>query len=476
MPDSRFAPGSTVLAVDAGSTSVRAALFDLAGECLHFWQQPCGHRADLSFVEQDPAAVLAATRLCLDNIPTAGGIQAAAIVSQGASALCFRRSDGEPLTPVLSWQDRRGEPYLGELTIGPAEVHRLTGLPLSCHYGATKLRWCLENLPRVSAAAVGDDLTAGPLMAYLIFHLCREHLHVVDSGTASRTQLWNLAAQQWEERLCREFQVPARFLPTCQPTNSLFGALSLGGHHVPVVFANRDQQAALFADGPPELGTAYVNLGTGAFVQALIPKPVGPEVLLVNRVVAGDGNLPLYSLEGTVHGAAGALPWLEHHLGFAIVPELLVDALESAPSEGKEMYFYNGVMGLGSPFWRSETRGMFSEGLTAKEKLLAWMESVVFMLAENLLLIQRQVPLERLSLSGGFSNLSGLAQRLADLTGLTCYRRTDAEATLRGAAFVAAGQPQSWCRAATETFVPAFDEPLRQRYRHWRAALDRLSV
>lgn len=465
-----------MLAIDAGSQSVRAARFTSQGVCLEFSKQTCTQSAEQSDVEQDPRAILAAVRLCLDKLKLDGELQAAAVVSQGASALCYRRSDGAPLSSVISWQDRRGESYLREFSRSAQEVHDRTGLPLSSHYGATKLRWCLENLPDVVQAQREGDLVAAPLMGYLLYHLCQERPTAVDAGSASRTQLWNLHNQLWDAELAGEFGVPMNILPQGLGTCASFGTLNVANRQVPLVFCNRDQQAALFADGRPRENTAYVNLGTGAFIQCLLPKPCGPPELLINRVLSGPhAEEPMYSLEGTVHGAAGALPWLERHLGFPIVPELLNDALAFIPPAEKPVYFVNGVMGMGSPYWRSETLGWFSSGLTAQEKLLAWLESVCFMLVENLSILRHNSNVDRLSLSGGFSNLSGLVQRLADLSGLPCERRVDHEATLRGAAFLAAGQPTDWHPGAAMAFQPTTHPGLERRYEQWRNAMSQLT-
>ncbi len=473
MPSASEQPA--VLSIDAGSRSARAALFSITGECLSYSQHRCTHQVDESSVEQDPRAILAAIRMCLESLAWESEVQAAAIVSQGSSVVCYRRSDGRQLSPVISWQDRRGADSLAQLSLDAEEVHARTGLPLSCHYGATKLRWCLEQLPQVADARRENDLAAGPLMSFLLHQLCSERPVAVDSVSASRTQLWNLHDQQWDPVLAEAFEVPTDILPTGQDTFSRFGTLLTTERQMPVVYASRDQQAAIFAEGRPQANTAYVNIGTGAFIQCLVPQPVGPTELLINRVLAGtEGSAPLYTLEGTVHGAAGAMPWIAQHLGFAIVPELLEDALSHDPPNEKSVYFINGVMGMGSPYWRSEPVGEFSDGLTDEEKLLAWLESIVFMLVENFSRMLPHAAVDRLSLGGGFSNLSGLVQRLADLSGLPCRVNADHEATLRGAAFLAAGQPDRWQTEQGGEYVPAPNPGLTHRYQQWREAMGRL--
>ena len=272
--------------------------------------------------------------------------------------------------------------------------------------------------------------------------------------------------------LAEAFGVPTDVLPTGQDSVSRFGTLLAAERQIPIVFASRDQQATIFAHGRPRTNTAYVNLGTGAFIQCLIPKPIGPRKLLINRVLTGtETEDPLYTLEGTVHGAAGAIAWMEQHLGYPITTELLQDALTLNPTQEKQAYFVNSVMGMGSPYWRSEPESRFSEGLTGQEKLLAWLESIVFMLVENLNRMAPFVAASRISLSGGFSNLSGLVQRLADLSGLPCRVSADHEATLRGAAYLAAGMPDQWKTEADDEFLPVPNPGLTGRCQQWREAM-----
>jgi glycerol kinase len=472
-----FNPGEgAVLSVDAGSQSVRAAIYSVAGQRLGFWQQPCRQvDADQAFVEQDAGAIVEAATACLEQLPAGRGVSAAAIVSQGASVVCWNRGDGRPLSPVVSWQDRRGEEFVDRLSITSDEVHAITGLPLSSHYGASKLRWCLEHLPNVQDAHRKQELTGGPLVSFLLFHLCREHPRLVDSGSASRTQLWNLHDQQWDATLTRLFGVPAEILPQGVNNVSQFGQIEVAGEKVPVVMVNRDQQAAIFAAGRPRADTAYVNLGTGAFIQCLVPAPHGPPELLVNRVLSGDTREPpLYSLEGTVHGAAGAMAWMERELGHPITPKHLADALALEPDRDKPVHFINGVMGMGSPYWRATCASRFSPWLSDGEKLLAWLESLVFMLIDNLRMMFPRVSVEHLRVSGGLSRLPGLAQRLADLSGLECSCDADHEASLRGAAFLAAGQPEHWQTTEPDRYLPRENAGLAQRYQLWQRAMNSL--
>jgi glycerol kinase len=466
---------SAVLSIDVGSQSVRAALFSTAGARLSYSQHRCVHHVDGTNVEQDPRAMLAAIRLCLLSLEWEKEVSAAAIVTQGSSIACYRRNDGMLLSPVISWQDRRGTDYLSQLSLAAEEVRARSGLPLSCHYGATKLRWCLENMPPVDEARRENDLAAGPLMSFLLHQLCVERPVTVDSMNASRTQLWNLKDQLWDPVLAEAFGVPTDVLPTGQDSVSRFGTLLAVERQIPIVFASRDQQATIFARERPQSNTAYVNLGTGAFIQCLIPKPIGPRELLINRVLTGaETEDPLYTLEGTVHGAAGANAWMEQHLGYPITAELLQDALTLNLPQEKQAYFVNSVMGMGSPYWRSEPEARFSEGLTDQEKLLTWLESIVFMLVENLNRMAPFVAVSRISLSGGFSILSGLVQRLADLSGLPCRVSADHEATLRGAAYLAASMPDQWKTEPDDEFLPIPNPGLTGRCQQWREAMGRL--
>ena len=464
---------AAVLSIDAGSQSVRAALYSATGRRLGFWQQPCRQAdAGQTLVEQDADAIVQAATKCLKQLPIGRGVAAAALVSQGASVVCWHRADGRALSPVISWQDRRGAAYVEQFPLTREQVHALTGLPLSSHYGASKLRWCLDHLPSVQAARQSRELSGGPLVSFLLYHLCRERPRLVDSGNASRTQLWHLHRQQWDAELGRLFGIPAEILPRGVDNVFDFGHVQLAGGDVPLVMVNRDQQAALFAGGRPRTQTAYMNLGTGAFTQCLVTEPRGPAELLLNRVLSGDAREPpLYSLEGTVHGAAGAMPWMERELGRTITPEQLHDALALEPDRGKPVYFVNGVMGLGSPYWQPTCASRFSLRLDDGEKLLAWLESVVFMLVVNLRIMSSCVSVERVCVSGGWSRLPGLVQRLADLSGLECCCDADHEASLRGAAFLAAGQPPHWHTDPPDRFLPRENAGLDARFHDWQHAM-----
>jgi glycerol kinase len=461
------------LSIDAGGQSVRAALYRINGERLGIWQCACGQNVSPhGSVEQDAGSIIDAAKACLSNVPSDYLPAAAAIVSQGSSVVCWSHADGAPLSPVISWQDHRGEDFVKTLAADRADVQSRTGLPLTSHYGASKIRWCLRNLPEVEQAHQQGVLTAGPLISYLLFHLSNSRPRLVDSGSASRMQLWNIRDQQWDETLLQRFEVPSDVLPQGVANLHEYGPIDLGGRRVPLVAMNRDQQAAIFAGGRPRPNTAYVNLGTGAFIQCLVPEPTGPPELLVNRVLSGDECRPShYSLEGTVHGAAGAVAWLEQQLGCQITPRHLRDALESEPAHGKTVYFVNGVMGMGSPYWRATCNSRFSDGLSNGEKLLAWLESLVFMLIDNLRRMTSHVSIEQMRVSGGLSNLRGLVQRLADLSGIECYCERDHEATLRGAAFLAAGQPDRWWTEDPNQYQPRDNAALAERYVRWQHAM-----
>jgi glycerol kinase len=256
----------------------------------------------------------------------------------------------------LSWQDRRNAAWLKDsLGARAAWLRELTGLPLSPHYGASKLRWCLDELPAVRLALRDERLQAGPLASFLAQRLCGASEACVDPANAARTLLFDPAVLDWSPPLLEAFAIPAGVLPRCVGTIHEFGTLALGGGQTaPLRAVSGDQSAAVFAFGPPEPTTGYVNVGTGAFLQRVLPdgSVPTPHGLLKSVLFArtNDTTGALYCHEGTVNGGFAALDWLGRRLGLDVRSALA--ALASTLADGNlPVLFLNGVGGLGAPYW-----------------------------------------------------------------------------------------------------------------------------
>lgn len=468
-----------ILAIDQGGQSTRGAIYNPQGEQLHCFSATCatGHRQvnAVEYIEQNPQEILQGIQHCLQQIQQALGddaqyIIAAGFAGQGSSLLCWDKYTGEALSPVLSWQDVRGQAYLKGFALTHAQLQVLTGLRASPHYGASKMRWCLEHYPQVAAAHRQHRLCIGPIVSYVLQNLCGTY--VVDPGHAQRTLLWNLAQNNWDEQLLALFHIPRPLLPECKSHNSHFGFLRLGANTIPVTACARDQGASLFARGYPSANTCYVNLGTGAFIQRLSENLLAPEGLLVSPLWLPDaaGQQQLYAWEATVNGAASALGYLQEQTGLAVTPAQIASALTLTPEN--DCYFLNAIGGLGAPYWRTDLQPQFSKHLSAEEKILAWLESIIFQIHINVGLMAQSAKLTKLYISGGFSNADMLCQKMADLLQLAVCRSDNADASLQGIAFMAAGMPGSWLHnSSQQIFTPQVNMPLLRRFSVWQRAM-----
>ena len=466
-----------VLALDQGGHGSRAVLFDRGGRELAAAHVPVATIAEGPNVEQDPGELvrslnLAARDVCDSEPALHGSITAVGLATQRSTVVCWSRSSGRPLTPAISWQDRRNAVWLERLRCQAAAVRDRTGLVLSPHYGASKLRWCLDHVPAVQRAARTNDLAAGPLASFLLSQLLAERPAVADPANASRTLLFDPTTLDWSPVLLAAFGIEPRHLPRCVPTRALFGHFIVGDRRIPLTACTGDQSAAAFAFGTPRESIALVNVGTGAFVQraaaASAPLPDG----LLRSVLRSDSTgTATYSHEGTVNGAGSAIDWLRDRVALDV--ERALQSLDSAPGTGIPL-FMNGVGGLGAPFWVADFPAEFVGDGDDLHLLAAVIESVAFLLAVNVERMRQAAPLDRIGISGGLSRSDYLCQALAGASGLVVERYAVREATARGAAFLAAGEPDDWDTPAVErSFSPAAGEALISRFARWRAEMAR---
>jgi glycerol kinase len=306
-----------------------------------------------------------------------------------------------------------------------------------------------------------------------------------DPANAARTLLYDPAVLDWSAPLLDAFGVPRAALPRCVGTSHAFGTLVLDTRRrIPLRACSGDQSAAIFAFGPPTTGTVFVNVGTGAFVQRIVrdgtaPPPRG----LLKSVVharTDDVRGATYVHEGTVNGGYAAVEWLRGRVGLDVL-RILATLRTALPPDDVELLFINGVGGLGAPYWLPAfptefvgLDGQASDAPAEMQQIAAVVDSIAFLVAVNVLILHRAAPLQRLVVTGGLASCDYLCEVLAEATGLTVERPALREASARGIAFLAAGQPVDWQAAPLErAFAPAGHARVLRRFERWREEMAR---
>ena len=425
-----------------------------------------GHR-----VEHDPRELADSLQICCDKIADLLGeecarIQQVGMATQRSSIMCWEKDSGRPITPVISWQDRRAWEYVESINHSAEQVKHITGLVLSPHYGASKLRWCLRHHDRVGQANKENNLAIGPLASFLVCQLTGQTQPVCDPANASRTQLWSRHHCDWSETLCEIFEVDKRLLPVSVPSQYDYGVVNIGKHTAPLCFVTGDQSAAIYAFGEATSDTAYINLGTGAFVQWPIGNTPRDIPGMLNSVVYQDSERSEYVIEGTVNGAGSALSWLAAQVkqdAKELVSEGIQEALHHAPP-----VFLNGISGLGSPYWVSDFESRFLSDTTDGLKAVAIIESIAFLIRENLQQMESvNAPIQNILLTGGLSSVDYLCQTIADVCAKRVVRSSIKEATSAGVVYwLTAPNTPSKQNSSTQ-FMPKSAGDVHTRYLLW---------
>ncbi len=464
------------LAIDQGTHASRAVLFDAKGK--YVGSESCEvtlHRPEPGHVEQDPLALLSSTRQAVSQLlDSLDGLQRQSI---SACGICTQRStvvactrSGRALGPALSWQDVRGGATIDALARHHVSIQQCSGLPVSAHYGASKMRWLLDQHTSQQAEDCDSEILVSPLVSYLLLNLLENKPYYVDHSNAQRTQLMALDQLEWSPQLLKWFDVPQARLPEIKPMVYPYG--NLADSQIPVTAVCGDQNAAVFGSGELPKGEVLVNLGSGAFVLQHLAQ-LTPSERQLTGVALSTGSHVSYLREGTINGAGNALSWANDRFKLGDLKRRLPGWLES---QCDPPVFINTIGGLGSPWWQRQLTPRWVDGPPRDKAAIAVsiIESIVFLVQDNLRLMQAAQPIHRLRASGGLSQLDGLCQKLANLSGLTVERINDPEATARGVAWLAAGKPTDWAAPEMIRFEPQADTGLKQRYQYFCQALSEL--
>ncbi|TNF99424.1 MAG: hypothetical protein EP297_05630 [Gammaproteobacteria bacterium] len=478
-------PAFYTLAIDQGTHSTRAVVFDETGHIIAQEAMNVSlHTFGSDKVEQDAEEILASMMSVIQSVLDHSDVDPALIKQAGlavqrSSMVAWNRHTGEALSSVLSWQDQRSAAWSLQFTEEALAIRRRTGLRLSPYYGAGKMHWLLSNNPDVNRARQADSLIIGPLASYLLYHLLETREAVVDEVNASRTLLWNLYERQWDPWLFELFGLDKSLLPQCLPVCSEYGYLR--DYHIPLTAVNGDQSAAIYANGNPDPNKLVINIGTGAFVLLPLPEKAIrdlPETYpLLKGISMSGATYAEYFLEGTINGAGSALSWIKQQKAIDVDDDVLSGWFESVKASPM---FVNTVGGLGTPWcWTGPEPAFLDrsiEDIAPSSAFISVIESIVFLVQLNIDLFKGvNADINGIMLSGGVSSMDGLCQRLANLSGYRVFRSDDMEATARGIAWQSANCPNIWQAAAGKYFEPEQDDLLRNRYEHFRQVMSQLA-
>ena len=495
MPDSPL-----LLAIDQGTTSSRAIVFDAAGTVRATAQREfTQYYPGDGLVEHDPeeiwSATLAVTREALAAVGGAaaagGAVAAIGITNQRETTAVWDRATGKPIHRAIVWQDRRTAERCRSLREAGHEpmVSEKTGLLLDPYFSATKLAWILDRVDGARERAAAGELAFGTIDTFLIWRLTGGAVHATDATNASRTLLFDIRAQVWDDALLRLFDVPCAVLPEVRDSAADFGTTlpDLLGAAVPIAGVAGDQHAATVGQACFEPGMVKSTYGTGCFaVMNTGAEAVRSRHRLLTTVAWRLGGEPTFALEGSIFVAGAAVQWLRDGLG-VIESAAQTEALAAGLPDSGGVCLVPAFTGLGAPHWDPDARGAIF-GLTRDtgpaHLARAALESVCLQTRDLMIAMaaDRGTPIGRLRVDGGMAGNAWLLQTLADVVGVAVERPRIIETTALGAAYLAGLQAgvfrslddvrERWARAAE--FTPRMPEPERDRLvRTWESAVAR---
>ncbi|MGY6554352.1 MAG: FGGY family carbohydrate kinase [Wenzhouxiangella sp.] len=468
------------LMLDVGGQSVMALVLDEQARPVAEARRILDTSERDDRVEQDPEEIVDALQAVVKEALAADApaVTQAALAVQRGSIVCWDRETGKALSPVLSWRDRRSLPRLAHLSEQAEAIRQRTGLRFSPYAGAPKIAWCLSELPAVRTAAEQGRLVCGPLGSFLLARLVEGNPLRVDHTLAQRSLLWSRRRHDWDPWLLESFGLAVDLLPELSPGRYRYGKLRTGSAgfkpevslDLPLELMMGDQNCLPFIDGRPDPDTLYINLGTGAFLLRPLREPVDDARFQLSLLDERNGGL--WALEGSVHGAASALNWLERAHAVKIAPEDRDDLRQVVDSPP---LFLNRIDGLGSPWWQAGSESRFIGPAdpavqSPQALLLATLESIAFLIRANVDAMSERMPgPQRVVICGGLSRSKLLCRLIADLLQCGLQRLETVEGTALGL----------WCRLHDRALPPTrfqtvrFDTAplLHQRYRRWLALI-----
>ena len=441
-----------VLALDQGTTSSRALLFDQEGavravaqrEFDQIFPQP-------GWVEHNPEQIAASQiAVTLEALSQAGArpadMAAIGIANQRETTIVWHRETGEPVYNAIVWQDRRTADLCERLRSeghGPL-IQQRTGLLIDSYFSASKITWVLDNVLGARSLAEAGKLAFGTVDSWLLWKLTAGRVHATDASNASRTMLFNIHTGAWDRELLDLFRVPISMMPAVQSSSEIYGEVSAvkGLENIPLAGIAGDQQAALFGQRCIRPGLTKNTYGTGCFMlQNTGRRAVPSSNRLVTTVAWKIGDVTEYALEGSVFIGGAVVQWLRDGLGLIRKSEEVEALAKSVPDNGG-VYFVPAFVGLGAPHWDSYARGsMFglTRGTTAGHLARAALESIAYQVADLLdaMRLDSGAAVQELRVDGGAAANDSLMQFQSDILGVPVVRPAVTETTALGAAYLA---------------------------------------
>ncbi len=439
-----------VMALDQGTTSSRAILFDRGQNIVELAQREfTQHYPQAGWVEHDPMEIYATQYGVMTEVLARSGVPAEevaaiGITNQRETTIVWDRESGRPVYNAIVWQCRRTAALCEQLKAdGCAQmIRKRTGLLIDAYFSATKIKWILDNVPGARARAQRGELLFGTVDTWLIWKLTGGAAHVTDVTNASRTMLFNIHTLQWDEEICRMLDIPMCMLPQVRDSSCVYGTTALGGAQIPIAGAAGDQQAALFGQTCFEPGEVKNTYGTGCFMLMNTGEtPIESKNGLLTTIAAGLTGRVTYALEGSVFVGGAVIQWLRDEL------KLINDSADSEYFARKVrdcggVYIVPAFTGLGAPYWDMYARGAIvglTRGSNRNHIIRAALESIAYQTLDVLTAMRADSgqQVTELKVDGGASANALLMQFQADCAQVTVRRPMIRETTALGAAYLA---------------------------------------
>ena len=486
-----------IIALDQGTTSSRAIIFNHAGKVISVAQKEfTQHYPQPGWVEHDPMEIWSTQAgVTVEAISkariSAADIAAIGITNQRETTVVWERKTGKPIYNAIVWQDRRTADLCDELkNKGLAETIRAkTGLVLDAYFSGTKIRWLLNNVAGARKKALNGELAFGTIDSWLLWNLTGGAKHITDVTNASRTMLYNINTQRWDAELLKFLDIPEELLPEVRQSSEVYGetSMSLFAHHLPVAGIAGDQQSALFGQACFQEGMVKNTYGTGCFMLMNTGmKPTASNNNLLSTIAWKIGDKTSYALEGSVFIGGAVVQWLRDGLCIIRNSEE-VEALANEVSDTGGVYIVPAFVGLGAPHWDQCARGTIvgiTRGTSASHIALAALESIAYQSMDVLtsMSADSRIAIKELRVDGGATANATLMQFQADILGVPVVLPEVKETTALGAAYLAGLAVGFWknadeikaCNQVAKRFEPHMKQEKVQELTHgWSRAIER---